>query len=124
MTIARPLAAFGLASLLCSIIAPASATPFGVTNLITNDQTANPAQITDPQLVNAWGISYAPIGPFWVSDNGTGLATLYQVDPNTNLTTKVGLTVSLPGDRRITGQTFNSGFPGGSFNYDIFPMLW
>ena len=123
MTIKHSVAAFGLASLLCSIIAPASATPFGVTNLITDDQLANAAQITDPALVNAWGISYAPAGPFWVSDNGAGVTTLYQVDPNTNLTTKLGLTVSIPGDGSITGQTFNSGFAGGSFNSDLFVFV-
>jgi uncharacterized protein (TIGR03118 family) len=123
MTVKRPLAAFGLASLLCSIIAPASATPFGVTNLVTNDQNANAAQITDPDLLNAWGISYAPTGPFWVSDNHAAVTTLYQVDPNTNLTTKLGLTVSIPGDGSITGQTFNSGFSGGSFNSDLFVFV-
>ena len=31
----------------------------------------------DPNLVNPWGISSSPTSPFWVSDNGTGLATLY-----------------------------------------------
>ena len=123
MTCKRPRAAFGLASLLCFIIVPASATPFGVTNLITNDQSANAAQITDPDLQNAWGISYAPPGPFWVSDNGAGVTTLYQIDPSTNLTTKLGLTVSIPGDGSITGQTFNSGFSGGSFNSDLFVFV-
>src|SRR4051812_46988950 len=43
----------------------ACADSFVVTNLVTNDQSADPAQITDPVipgqpggLVNAWGISY------------------------------------------------------------------
>ncbi|MHB8598624.1 MAG: TIGR03118 family protein [Ktedonobacteraceae bacterium] len=35
------------------------------------------AQFTDKNLVNPWGISFAPGGPFWVSDDGTGLSTLY-----------------------------------------------
>jgi uncharacterized protein (TIGR03118 family) len=35
------------------------------------------AAVTDPHLVNAWGITYPPTGPFWISDNGTGLTTLY-----------------------------------------------
>ena len=54
---------------------------FLVTNLVTNDQSANAAKITDPSLVNAWGISFGPTSPFWVSDNGTGVSTLYQVYP-------------------------------------------
>ena len=55
----------------------ARADSFAVTKLVTNDQGANPAQITDGHLVNAWGISYSSASPFWVSDNGTGLSTLY-----------------------------------------------
>lgn len=31
----------------------------------------------DPNLVNPWGISFGPTTPFWISDNGTGLSTLY-----------------------------------------------
>jgi len=36
-----------------------------------------PAANTDPNLINPWGISYSATSPFWVSDNGTGVATLY-----------------------------------------------
>jgi uncharacterized protein (TIGR03118 family) len=61
----------------------ARATEFNVTSLVTDD-AANlaslgfPAAVTvDPSLVNPWGISFAPTSPFWVSDNGTGLTTLY-----------------------------------------------
>ena len=90
---------------------------FNVTPLVTNDQAANPAQITDSHLVNAWGIAYAAGSPFWVSDNGTGLATLYNVNPITNVTTTQGLAVSIPGDGSVTGQVFNStsGFNGDRF---------
>jgi uncharacterized protein (TIGR03118 family) len=35
------------------------------------------AAVTDAGLVNAWGLSRGPTTPWWVSDNGTGLATLY-----------------------------------------------
>jgi uncharacterized protein (TIGR03118 family) len=91
-----------------------------VVNLVTDDQLAHAAKIADPQLVNAWGISYGPTTPFWVSDNGAGVTALYRVDPTTNVPTKVGLTVSIPGDGTITGQTFNAGFSGGSFNTDPF----
>jgi hypothetical protein len=30
------------------------------------------AVLQDTNLVNAWGISFSPTSPFWVSDNGTG----------------------------------------------------
>jgi uncharacterized protein (TIGR03118 family) len=96
---------------------PAWAVSFNQTNLVTDDQTANAAQITDPGLKNAWGMSFGPTTPFWVSANGSGTANLYSVDPGTQATTKQGLTVSIPGDGSVTGQVFNS---SASFNGDRF----
>lgn len=92
--------------------------PVEVTNLVTDDQSANPAQITDADLKNAWGVSYAPTGPFWLSDNGTGKSTLYSVSPATKAVAKIGLTVSIPGAGNPTGQVFNgsaSNFQGDNF---------
>jgi uncharacterized protein (TIGR03118 family) len=96
---------------------PAEAELFSQINLVTDDQTANSAQITDPHLVNAWGISFSSTSPFWVSANGTGLATLYSVNPLTNATAKMGLEVSIPGDGSVTGQVFNG---TSAFNSDRF----
>jgi uncharacterized protein (TIGR03118 family) len=45
------------------------------TNLVSN--TAGNAPGTDPQLVNPWGLSRGSGSPWWVSDQATGLATLY-----------------------------------------------
>jgi uncharacterized protein (TIGR03118 family) len=39
--------------------------------------TSATAPNLDPNLVNAWGLSRASGSPWWVSDNGTGLSTLY-----------------------------------------------
>ena len=98
---------------------PTEAAPFfDQINLVTNDQTANPAQITDPNLVNAWGISFSSNSPFWVSNNGKGLVTLYNVNPNTNATSIVGLVVTIPGDGNPTGQVFNANT--SAFNDDRF----
>ena len=88
-----------------------------VTNLVTNNQAANPAQTTDGDLLNAWGMASSPTSPIWVSDNGTGVATLYNVNPVTNLTVKQATRVTIPGDGSVTGQVFN---PGASFNADRF----
>jgi uncharacterized protein (TIGR03118 family) len=74
---------------------------------VTDDPTENPAQTTDSDLLNPWGVSYSPTGPFWVSDNGSGLATAYSVDPATHATTKLGIEVSILGDGSVTGQVFN-----------------
>jgi uncharacterized protein (TIGR03118 family) len=45
------------------------------TNLVAD--VAGQALVTDPNLVNPWGIARSPTGPFWVSDNGAGVSTLY-----------------------------------------------
>ncbi len=45
------------------------------TNLVSD--LAGLARNTDPHLSNPWGIAYSPTGPFWVSDNNTGLSSLY-----------------------------------------------
>jgi uncharacterized protein (TIGR03118 family) len=108
------------AAAVIAISVSASADFVKQTNLVSDDQSVNAAQITDPNLVNAWGISYGATSPFWVSDNGTGVSTLYKVDPHTNATTKQGLTVTIPGDGSVTGQAFNSGAAGGAFNKDAF----
>ena len=45
-------------------------------NLVSNDSSI-PADFHDPNLVNPWGIVFNPTAFVWISDNGTGRATLY-----------------------------------------------
>jgi uncharacterized protein (TIGR03118 family) len=45
------------------------------TNLVSD--LPGVAAVTDPHLVNAWGMSHSPTSPWWISDNGTGFSTLY-----------------------------------------------
>src|SRR5690348_14977295 len=45
------------------------------TNLVSDQPGV--AQVTDPNLVNAWGIAAGPQTPLWVADNGTNVATIY-----------------------------------------------
>jgi len=33
--------------------------------------------VTDPQLINPWGLSRGSGSPWWISDNATGFSTLY-----------------------------------------------
>jgi len=40
-------------------------------------QTDLVTSATDSDLINPWGVSSSASSPFWVSDNGTGRATLY-----------------------------------------------
>jgi uncharacterized protein (TIGR03118 family) len=45
------------------------------TNLVSN--RAGVAPVTDPKLINAWGLSRGSGSPWWVSDKATGVSTLY-----------------------------------------------
>ena len=68
------------------------------------------AQLTDPDLVNPWGLAAGPTTPAWVANNGTGKATIYPGFVNGSPIVKAGLVVSIPGGAP-TGQVFN-GTPG------------
>lgn len=77
---------------------------FTQTNLVSDVPGA--AAFTDAHLVNAWGLSYSPTGPFWVSNAGTDTSTLYTGDG-----TPQALVVAIPGPSPApavpTGQLFN-----------------
>ena len=47
------------------------------TNLVSD--ISGFATFTDPMLKNPWGMSFSPKSPFWISDQGTNVATLYSV---------------------------------------------
>ena len=76
------------------------------------------AQITDASLKNPWGISRSATSPFWVSDQGANLATLYSV--TNGIVTKVAAVnnVAIPtigaGPQGPTGQVNN--------NTSVFPV--
>jgi hypothetical protein len=53
----------------------AAQTRFVETDLVSDIQGR--AAHFDPNLKNPWGMSQAPGGPFWVSDQVTGVLTLY-----------------------------------------------
>jgi uncharacterized protein (TIGR03118 family) len=53
---------------------------FNQTNLVSDGAT--PAQHTDPNLVNPWGVAITNTGAIWVADNGTGVTTLYDQNGN------------------------------------------
>jgi len=83
-TLFRPYLAFGvLAAGLPPVATPARAdddrrTVYVQKNLVSN--LPGQAQTPDPNLQNAWGLAFAPGGPFWVNDNNAGLSTLYLGD--------------------------------------------
>jgi len=78
------------------------------------------AILQDDDLVNAWGISFTPTSPFWISDNEKGKSTIYAVTYNGMGQVSVAkqpLFVTIPGEGNPTGQLFNG---SGAFNGDIF----
>jgi uncharacterized protein (TIGR03118 family) len=82
------------------------------TNMVSDLPGA--AGVTDPNLVNACGISESGGSPFWISDNNAGVSTLYSA-PGTSATT-LGLVVKIPTPVSPTGGTpsgtvFNFGSP-------------
>src|SRR5258708_13689508 len=62
----------------------------------------------DSTLVNPWGIAVATSGPIWISDNGTGLSSVYD---NTGMTLRPPVIIPRPDSSAgaaPTGVAFNS----------------
>ncbi len=70
---------------------PAAAQKATPVNLNSDIPNVGTVTANDPNLVNPWGMSYLPGGPWWISDNGTGLSTLYD-----GTGTPKALVVSIP----------------------------
>jgi uncharacterized protein (TIGR03118 family) len=96
------------------VLADGISNSFSQTNLVSD--IPGLAKTTDPDLINPWGVAMSAASPFWVSDNASGLATLYNSDG-----VKQGLVVTIPGiggnPGEPTGVIFNS---SASFNSDLF----
>lgn len=102
----------------------ASAAPVFMQTNLSSDIPGLAAN-TDPNLKNPWGMSFSPTSPFWVSDQVTGLATLYN-----GAGTAQALVVTIPGSvtppSGPTGQVFNAttGFQlNGSASTFLFSTL-
>jgi uncharacterized protein (TIGR03118 family) len=72
-----------------ALAAAASVNNYLQVNLLSD--LPNVAASQDTDLVNPWGIVATPNSPFWVTDNGTGLSTIY-----TGNGSKLGLVVTVP----------------------------
>src|SRR5262249_54271346 len=105
------------------------------TNLVSN--IPGLAKITDPQLKNPWGVSHSPTSPFWISNQVTNTATLYDVTDKTMVAKRninpptgfVAIPTTASGPQGPTGQVNNtsSSFPvpreGGTSAHFIFANL-
>jgi uncharacterized protein (TIGR03118 family) len=92
-----------------------SAAGYVQTNLVSD--IAGLATLTDPALINPWGISRSPTSPFWVSNQGTSTSTLYAVTSGTNVAKVnvnpppnafVGIPKTDAGPQGPTGQVNNT----------------
>ena len=102
------LTALAAAGLLLVAGSPAQAHP-RVPRVDEVDQVSNQpghAKLTDPDVVNAWGLALGPTSPLWVANNGTNTATLYAGGVGGATVTKAALTVVNDSDG-VTGQVFN-----------------
>lgn len=102
----RNLTFLALLALAVGIIQGTAAAQYVVTNLVSNQ--AGVGKFQDTSLVNGWGIAFSPTGAFWISDEGTGLSTLY-----TGKGVKQSLVVTIPtssgvGTGSPTGMVFNA----------------
>jgi len=102
---ALQLAALGL-GLAVSAAVVADPGNYVVHNLVSNQ--AGVADHQDGNLQNAWGIVSGPTTPIWVSDNSSGVSTVYDGQGNAILTGSplAPLVVTIPGGFP-TGITFN-----------------
>jgi uncharacterized protein (TIGR03118 family) len=106
--ISLPLCSVTIGLLAIGIAAQAQQTQhYTQANLVAD--TPGVAAVTDPNLVNPWGLSRGTTTPWWASDNGTGKATLYS-----GAGTAVSLVVTIPpADPNVsstgtpTGTVFN-----------------
>jgi uncharacterized protein (TIGR03118 family) len=71
----------GAVSVLCLPISQASAQSTGQANVYVQHNLVSDipglADVTDPNLVDPWGLAFSATSPFWISDAGKSVATLY-----------------------------------------------
>jgi uncharacterized protein (TIGR03118 family) len=94
---------FGLAVSAAVVADPGN---YVVHNLVSNQ--AGVADHQDVNLQNGWGIVFGPTTPVWVSDNSSGVATVYDGNGNAIMvgSPPAPLVVTIPGGFP-TGITFN-----------------
>jgi uncharacterized protein (TIGR03118 family) len=122
----RALVAAAASALLMSVMAAAQSPSPGPPNrqnvgFIETDIVANKSplkdgngivhtpEFVDPNLQNPWGIGASATSPFWVSDNNSGLSTLYNDDTVAMMFSINPRVVSIP----APGNPYEGGAPTG-----------
>ena len=86
------------------------------TNLVSDGFL--PAELTDPTLVNPWGVARSATSPFWTSNQGTSTASLFNVSvtpPVKNPTVAPNIPPGGAGPVGPTGQVNNNNPSPSSF---------
>src|SRR5260370_41340108 len=93
---------------------------YAQTNLVSNK--AGVAENTDSQLVNSWGLTRGPGSPWWVPDNVSGVATLYN-GPGVKQTLVVTIPPADPSNKNTTGSPTGNIFNGSTTDFLIAPGM-
>ncbi|MGD0931756.1 MAG: TIGR03118 family protein [Candidatus Korobacteraceae bacterium] len=101
---------------------PASAQKVNITNLTSDISSAGAFQ--DANLLNPWGMSISPSGPWWLSDNTSGLSTLYIASGQPQ-----GLVVTIPpasgsGPGSPSGTVYNASTTSFKIHNQATPFLF
>jgi len=121
-----------------------AASPYTVHPLISDVPDANnPNLIIEPSIVDPWGIAISASSPFWISNAGTGLATVYSYNatvssscgPNlaalpaapcaytVSPTTRTNVPSGSGGAGRVTGQIAGAGLNFAANSAGPFPSF-
>ncbi|MCU1339669.1 MAG: hypothetical protein JWO19_5250 [Bryobacterales bacterium] len=103
-----PVVACAAFSLLCLPVFKASAQGTSKANVYVQHNFVSDipgmADVTDPNLVDPWGVSFSAASPFWISNAGKSNATLYNGSG-----TITPLVVSIPAGAKGTARSSPSG---------------
>lgn len=86
----RPLPGLAVLGLVLALVCSSAQAQYQLTTLDSN-QVGKATQPADPLSVNAWGLARGAGTPWWVNDNGSGWATIYN-----GAGVKQGLEVEIP----------------------------
>src|SRR5882757_1548044 len=106
------------ALMFAAVCFPSAAHPQHYEQVNLDSNVQGNAEATDPQLINGWGLARSSSSAWWVSNEATGVATLYN-GPGA----KQGLVVTIP-KSDPNDKTFPTGTPTGmiaSSNTTDFP---
>jgi uncharacterized protein (TIGR03118 family) len=113
-TLQNSAAATGLALAVAISLARPAEADIVQTNLVSN--ISGLASITDPELVNPWGVSFTTTSPFWISNQGINTTSLYAVTGANNVSEVlvnppvdfVKIPTTAAGPQGPTGQVSNT----------------